>query len=51
MSKHFSSIWPIDRSYQVLLFKARVDLGAMALKAYPAFAKDPALLERRSKIV
>ena len=30
----FSSIWPIDRLYQVLPLQVRVDLGAMAMKGY-----------------
>ena len=31
--------------YQVLPLRARVDLGAMAMKGYSAFPKAPALLE------
>ena len=38
------SIWPIDRTYQVLPLCARLDLGAMAVKGYSAFSKAPASL-------
>ena len=41
----FSSIWPIDRPYQVLPLRVRMDLGAMA------FPKIPALLEPLHKVV
>ena len=30
ISTQFSSIWPIERSYEVLPFQAKVDLGAIA---------------------
>ena len=35
----------------MLLFRARSDLGAMAMKGYSAFPQDPALLEPHHKIV
>ena len=38
-------------SYQVLPIRARVDLGAMAMKGYSAFTKAPALLEPHHQIV
>ena len=37
--------------YQVLPFRARVDLGAMAMKEYSAFPKAQALLEHHHQIV
>ena len=37
--------------YQVLPLRARVDLGAMAMKGYSAFPKAPALLEPHHQIV
>ena len=43
-----SSIWPID---QVLPLRARVDLGAMAIKGYSAFPKVPRLLEPHHQTV
>ena len=46
-----SSIQPIDKRYQVLPLRARVDLGAMAMKGYSAFPKAPALLEPHHQIV
>ena len=43
---------PYIRPYQVLLpLRARVDLGAMAMKGYSAFFKAPALLEPYHQIV
>ena len=36
---------------QMLPCRARVDLGAMAIKGYPAFLKAPALLEPHHQIV
>ena len=36
--------------YQVLPLRVRVDLGAMAMKAYSTFPKAPALLELHSQI-
>ena len=45
INTHFSSIWPIDRLYQVLPHRARVDLGAMVNKGRSAFPKAPVLLE------
>ena len=41
----------IDRAYQVLPFRARVDLGAMAMKGYSAFPKTPVSLELLQQIV
>ena len=38
-------------SYQVLPFRARVDLGAMAMKGYYTFLKATALLEPHPQIV
>ena len=37
--------------YQVLPLRARVDLGAMALKIYSTILKAPALVEPRHQIV
>ena len=37
--------------YQVLPLRARMDLGAMAMKGYSAFPKAPALLETLHQIV
>ena len=37
--------------YQVLLFRARVDLGVMAMKGCSAFPKAPASLEPHHEIV
>ena len=37
--------------YQVLLFRSRVELGAMAMKGYSAFPNAPALLEPHHQIV
>ena len=37
--------------YQVLPRRARVDLGAMAMKGYSAFPKAPASLEPHHQIV
>ena len=37
--------------YQVLPLPARVDLGGMAMKVYPAFPKVPALLKIYNPIV
>ena len=37
--------------YQVLPFRARVDLGAMAMKGCFAFAKAPVSLEPHDQIV
>ena len=37
--------------YQVLHLRARVDLGAMAMKGYSAFPKVPALLKPHHRIV
>ena len=37
--------------YQVLPRRARVDLGAIAIKRYSEFPKAPALLEPRHQIV
>ena len=37
--------------YQVLPFRAKVDLGAMVMKGYSAFPKAPALLEPQHQIV
>ena len=34
----------------MLLFRSRVDLGAMAIKGYSAFPKAPALLEPHHQI-
>ena len=53
VSTHFSSIWPIDRTYQVLLLLLRgtVCLGAMAIKRYSAFPQSPALLKPHHQIV
>ena len=42
---------PSIESYQVLPLWARVDLGAMAMKGYTAFAKAPAVLEPHHQIV
>ena len=36
---------PLLGPYQMLPFRARVDIGAMAMKGYSAFPKAPALLE------
>ena len=48
MSTQFSSsIGP----YQVLPLRARVDLGVMAMKGYPAFFKAPALLKPHHQTV
>ena len=38
-------------SYQVLRLRARVNLGAMAMKGYSAFPKAPALMEPHLQIV
>ena len=43
------SIWPMG-SYQVLSLRARVDLGAMAIKGCTAFSKTLASLEPYHKI-
>ena len=37
--------------YQVLPFRARVDLGAMAMKGCPALPKAPASLELHHQII
>ena len=37
--------------YQVLLLRARVNLGAMVMKEHSAFPKDTALLEPLHQIV
>ena len=37
--------------YQVLPLRARMDLGAMAMKEYSTFPKAPALLEPHHEIV
>ena len=42
---------PYIGPYQVVPLRARVDLGAMAMKGYPAFHKAPALLELHHQIV
>ena len=42
---------PKMRLYQVLPLQTRVDLGAMAMKGYPAFRKVSALLEPLHQIV
>ena len=42
---------PLMGSYQVLPFRARVDLRAMAMKGYSAFPKAPASLEPHHQIV
>ena len=42
---------PLIGPYQVLPLRARVDLGAMAMKGYSAFPKAPALLESHHQIV
>ena len=42
---------PYIGPYQVLPLRGRVDLGAMAMKGYSAFPKDPALLELHHWIV
>ena len=41
----FNYISPRDWPYQVLPFRARVNLGAMAMKGCSAFPKSTALLE------
>ena len=41
---------PYIGPYQVLPLRARVDLGAMAMKGYSAFPKAPALLEPHHQI-
>ena len=41
----------IIEPYQVLPLRARVDLGAMAMKGYSAFPKAPASLEPHHQIV
>ena len=46
-----SSIWPIDKPYQVLPFWAWVDLEVMAMKGYYTFSQTPALLEPHHQIV
>ena len=42
---------PLIGPYQVLQLRARVDLGAMAMKVYSAFPKTPAVLEPQYQIV
>ena len=42
---------PYVGAYQVLPRRARVDLGAMAIKGYSAFPKAPATLEPQHQIV
>ena len=42
---------PQIRPYQVLPLRARVDLGAMAMKGYSEFPKFPASLEPHHHIV
>ena len=42
---------PLIGPYQVLPLRARVDLGAMAMKGCSAFPKAPALLEPLHQIV
>ena len=42
---------PRFSSYQVRPLRARVDLGAMAMKGYFALLKAPALLEPHHQIV
>ena len=47
LSMQFNSIWLI----QMLPLRARVDLGAMTIKEYPALPKASALLEPHHQIV
>ena len=42
---------PLIGSYQVLPHRARMDLGAVAMKGFSAFPKAPALLEPHHQIV
>ena len=42
---------PLIGPYQVLPLRARVDLGAMAMKGCSVFPKAPALLEPHHQIV
>ena len=42
---------PMIGPYQVLPRRARVELGAIAMKRWPAFTKDPASLEPHHQIV
>ena len=49
--KHQSFVYTVKGHYQVLLLRARVDLGAMAMKGYSAFTKAPALLKHHHQIV
>ena len=42
---------PLIGPYQVLPFRARVNLGALAMKRYSAFPKAPASLEPYHQIV
>ena len=51
ISTQFSSIWPIDRTLEVLPLPVRVDLKAIAMKGFSIFPKAPALLELHHQIV
>ena len=42
---------PLIGPYQVLPLRARVDLGAMAMKGYTALPKAPELLEPQYQII
>ena len=49
VSRQFSTIWLID-TLSGPTPRAKVDLGAMTMKGYPAFSKTPALLEPHHQI-
>ena len=42
---------PLIGPYQVLRLRAKVDLGAMAMKGYSAFPNAPILLEHQHQII
>ena len=50
-ARHDDDDKPIDGSNQVLPFRARVELGAMAVKGYSAFPQTPESLEPHHQIV
>ena len=51
VSAQFSYIWPIDRTLLDATLRAKLHLGAMAIKGYSAFPKAPALLEPDHQII
>ena len=52
ISTQFNSIWPIGSALLGATTRARVDLGAIAVKGYSAFPKaSAALLESHHQII